>query len=400
MIGTDELSLATVPRTNLTTKTSVDTNKTAASVSFDLYRNNILIQASINNSQPLWFVFDSGASINVINAAMAKRLGLTTKGSSTLDANGGTVEGSFIEDATISLSGVEAAQQTIAAVPLDAMAASFGRDVQGIIGNNFIQHFVVEIDYANHVLTFHDPKIYNLSSDPGAIELENHDGNPFMKSELTFTGKSSITAVFLIDTGSDGTFSINRPFAERHQLLKLLPKTKIAEGVGGAGVGGDTKSIDARISNIRVGRYTLNNPVVSISQDVTGTGASEEAGFIGTDLLRRFAVVLDYQSQRILLKPNSHFKEPFMVDLSGLELVTQANDFKLIKIKRVRANFPAAQAALREGDIITAINGHPATEFTLDELGRMFKEEGKEYLLRIRRGNKIMNRKLKLKKVI
>jgi len=57
------------------------------------------------------------------------------------------------------------------------------------------------------------------------------------------------------------------------------------------------------------------------------------------------------------LKPNGHFKEPFEVDLSGLELISEANDFKVIKIKKVRANFPAAQAGLREGDIITAVNG-------------------------------------------
>jgi hypothetical protein len=91
---------------------------------------NILVQVSINNSQPIWCVFDSGASINIISERLARNLGLTTKGSTTLNANGGPVGASFVEGAAITLSGVKAANQTIATVPLDAMAASFGRDVQ------------------------------------------------------------------------------------------------------------------------------------------------------------------------------------------------------------------------------------------------------------------------------
>jgi hypothetical protein len=152
-------------------------------------------------------------------------------------------------------------------VPLDAMAASFGRDVQGIIGNNLIQHFVVEIDYANQTLVFHDPKTYNLSTQHDAVELEFRGGNPFMKVDLSLTGKDSITDLFLVDTGSDSIFSINRPFAEKHQLLKVIPKSKMAEGVGGAGVGGDTKYVNARIGSIKLGPYTVNDPIISISQD-------------------------------------------------------------------------------------------------------------------------------------
>src|ERR1700682_5432509 len=42
-------------------------NNGSVRVPFDLYGNNILIQVRVNDSPPVWFVFDSGASINVIN---------------------------------------------------------------------------------------------------------------------------------------------------------------------------------------------------------------------------------------------------------------------------------------------------------------------------------------------
>jgi hypothetical protein len=369
-------------------------------VPFDLYGNNIIVQVRVNNSRPVWCVFDSGASVNVFNDRAVKTLGLATHGTGTLDALGGTATGSFVEGATISLSGVEATNQRIAAVPLDALSAYSGRDVQGLIGNNFIQNFVVEIDYLHRTLTFHDPQAYNLAEARDAVELENRGGNPFVRADISLDGRGAITDWFLVDTGSNGTFSINRPFAEQHRLLEVIPKAHTAEGAGGAGVGGETKSIDARINSIRLGRYTLRQPVVSISQDAGGYGEGTDAGFIGTDLLRRFTVVLDYQSHRMLLQPNADFREPFRVNMSGLELITGATNYKVITVKHVRANFPAATAGLREGDEIVAVNGRPASAYGLDELAKMFKREGAEYRLAVRRGGKMMNARLKMKRVI
>lgn len=375
-------------------------DESAVKVPFDLYGNNILVQISVNNSPPLWFVFDSGANVNVINERLARKLKLAIKGGSTLDANGGTASGSFVEDTTINISSVKVSNQTIFAVPLDALAEYSGRDVQGILGNNFIQNFVVEIDYANQTLIFHNPQIYNLAGMPDTIELENRDGNPFIKAQLSLDAKTIITDSFEIDTGSNGIFSIYRPFAEKHRLLQSIPKANIAEGTGGAGVGGTTKYLDARIRSITLGKYVINQPLISISQGAESSGTIFETGFIGTDLLRRFTVTLDYGSKRMRLVPNKNFNAPFEADMSGLELVSEANNYKIIKIKNVRANFPAAKASLREGDEIVTVNNRPAAEYGLDRLSKMFKKEGKEYKLLVKRDDKIITTKLKMKRVI
>lgn len=375
-------------------------DNSAIKTPFDLYGNNILIQISINNSQPIWCVFDSGANVNVINERTAKKLGLAIKGSSTLDANGGTANGSFVENTTIAISNAKATHQTIFAVPLDALAEYSGRDVQGIIGNNFIQNFVVEIDYANRTLIFHDPQAFNLADDPDALELENRDGNPFIKAQISLDGKTVITDSFEIDTGSNGIFSIYRPFAEKHRVLQKIPKTDTAEGIGGAGVGGETKYLDARIRSITLGKYSIKQPIISISQGAESSGIIFETGFIGTDLLRRFTVILDYGSKRMRLIPNADFNEPFEADMSGLELVTKANNFKIVKIKKVRATFPAAKAGLREGDEVLAVDGRPAAVYGLDKLSKMFKQEGKKYKLLVKRDGKLINVKLKMKRII
>lgn len=99
------------------------------------------------------------------------------------------------------------------------------------------------------------------------------------------------------------------------------------------------------------------------------------------------------------MKPNAHFKEPYEVDMSGLELVTRPDDFKVIQIKFVRAGFPAA-AGLRAGDTLVSIDGRPAAEFDLDMLGRMFKRAEVAYVLTIKRGDRVRRVKLRLRRVV
>jgi hypothetical protein len=370
-------------------------------VPFDLFENNILIQFRINDSQPAWFILDTGANINLVDERLFQSLGLGAERAINLTGGGGgAVSGSFTEGVTVSLPGVEAYNQATASAPLGLLPSYFGRDVVGIIGAPFIKNFVVKIDYARRVLTFYDPKVYNLSSDRDAVELENRNGYPFMKIELSVIGQDTITDHFLIDTGSIRALQINKPFADAHRMLTALPKADMAEGVGGAGVTGDTRFIDARISRLRLGGYAVSRPVVSISQDMEGFGASADGGVIGGELLRRFTVTLDYQSRRILLKPNAQFTEPYEADMSGLELVTRADDFKAIQIKRVRPHFPADEAGLRAGDTLVAINGHPAIGFDLDKLAGMFRRAGRVYLLTVERGGQVISAKLKMKRVV
>jgi hypothetical protein len=378
----------------------ITSGKSFVKVPFELFENNILIRVGINNSQPAWFIFDTGANINLVNERLFRNLGLGSERAVDLTGGGGTVQGSLTEDVTVSLPGVEAYRQVTASAPLGPLPSYFGRDVEGIIGTPFIKNFVVEIDYARKVLTLYDPKFYNLSGERDAVELENRNGYPFIKVGLSLNGRDTITDDFMIDSGSVRTLQINKPFADAHRILSALPKANTAEGLGGAGIAGDTKFVDARISSLRLGRYMIGRPVVSISQDAAGYGAGGDAGVVGGEVLRRFTVTLDYRSKRILLKPNARFTEPYESDMSGLELVTRADDFKAIQIKRVRAHFPADDAGLREGDTIVSVNGRPSVEFDLDELSMMFKRAGKVYLLTIERGGRMMRVKLKMKRVV
>lgn len=355
-----------------------------ARVPFELYWDGILLHATVNNSQPILLALDTGAGINIFNERLFKMLGLKDEGPATVTGGGGTASGRFVQNATIGLPGAEAYKQLIASAPLDAMSL-MGRDVEGLLGTPFLKNFVVEIDYEKKIVTFYDPKVRSLSAEPDAIAMEGREGMPFVRAELTLNDRESVAGEFMVDSGSNRIFHVAKRFAEAHKFFSILPSSAMTEGLGEA-IGGRTTFIEARIPSIRIGKYSLQRPVVSITQNAegieSGTGAT---GIIGAEMLRRFTVVLDYASSRLLLTPNAHFNEPFEIDMSGLEIVSKPDDAHAFVIKSVLPHYPAAEAGLREGDEFMSIDGRPASEFDLDQLVRMFKEPEKSYSLTIQR---------------
>jgi len=121
---------------------------------------------------------------------------------------------------------------------------------------------------------------------------------------------------------------------------------------------------------------------------------------LGGEIFRRFTLILDYSRRRIIFEPNAHLPEPVEEDMSGIELGAEGEDFKTLVVNEVAANSPAAEAGLKEEDELTAIDRRPVSEFGLDRIRQMFKQEGKEYVLSIKRGQEIITAKIKLRRLI
>jgi S1-C subfamily serine protease len=102
----------------------------------------------------------------------------------------------------------------------------------------------------------------------------------------------------------------------------------------------------------------------------------------------------------MILEPNAEFSEPYEVDMSGLDIATEGQDFSVIVVNEVEKGSPAAEAGIQEEDVITAIDGHPTKEFTIMQIRKMFMRDGREYLITLKRGPKELQTKLKLRRLI
>jgi len=122
------------------------------------------------------------------------------------------------------------------------------------------------------------------------------------------------------------------------------------------------------------------------------------AGLIGGEVLRRFNLTLDYGHKQLLLEPNDNFADASEINMSGLVLAPVGVDHKTFKV--VFVDSPAIAAGIRRGDILEAIDGKPAKDFTLSQLDQIFKQNGRTFLLSVRRGQKLLQTKITLKRLI
>ncbi|HYL98749.1 MAG TPA: PDZ domain-containing protein [Blastocatellia bacterium] len=79
--------------------------------------------------------------------------------------------------------------------------------------------------------------------------------------------------------------------------------------------------------------------------------------------------------------------------------MTDSADYTIFKVEYIADGSPAAEAGLRESDIITAIDGKPASQLTLSGINEMFEKAG-DYAVSIKRGEQNLKVILKLRPLI
>ena len=363
--------------------------------------NDIFIKARINNSAPLTFLLDSGAGSGlVIYFKAAQALDLNPQGKGKGSGGGeGTFETKSGKGISLQLPGVEMINQKFVVFPPEKTALGFGKIVDGIIGYNLFSRYVVELDYKSKFINLYEPKTYEYSGLGESVPIRIMSNVPFARVKIPIAGRKPIEGEFIVDLGAARfTIILNTSVVESN---KLLTSQKTMKDLGAEGVGGEVKLFVGRLPQLQLGHFTLTDPVVHFAQDQKGVFASEDfSGVIGGELLRRFKVIFDYSRKRIILESNESLTEPFEYDMVGIRLRAASDDFKTLKVRRVGENSPAAEAGVREGDVISEIDGRPATELSLSEINKMFRQEGKEYLLGIIRGGEKVQIKLRSRRLI
>lgn len=364
------------------------------SVPFDLIGNIIYLPLRVNNSAPMWFILDSGASANMVEARRARALGLKSEGKLAANTATGFGEAGLAKGVSFSLPGLRISDQTVVTLPFKDVETNFRRNFGGGVGYDFISRFVVEIDYANRLITLHDPRHYTYKGKGKRLPLVL-DGVPFVRARVS-TGGEPVEGLFEIDTGYDGAVSLYRPFVDRHNLLGPGVKTVETKRRGAVG---EMTNLVGRLARFELGDFTFENVVANFTtEEATEKGARQTAGLIGGEIFRRFTLILDYSRKEMILEPNANFSDSLDGNLSGLELDTRRARGGAVRITNVQEDSSAEEAGIRAGDTLLAVDGKPVASFKEGELDRLFEQEGREYLLTLRRGTKVFKSKVQTRR--
>lgn len=363
-------------------------DKSARHIPFELIGNHIYVRATVNGSRALWFLLDTGATRSYLDAEGARALRLKAD----------------VDSVSLDLPGVHISRQLFAFVPL-TFGIYDGHQVDGLLGYDFLRRFVVGIDYARRQLTLIEPESYTYAGDSPILPLtllEDDSGGkvPLVRVWIEFRDGRSVQGQFIADTGARGALSFNSPFAREQRAIASLPGA-VRMVVGGGAMVRDTKLALGRVRSIQLTGLALVDPIVGVSEDTTGVLASPEFdGVLGGEVLRRFRVIFDFSRSRAIFEKTSAVGEPFEADMSGVFLIAQGPKYQILRVRSVVAGSPGAEAGLREGDLLEAVDGRPVSQLRLEDVRRMFRESGGAHLLQIRRGAASQKVTLRLKRLV
>ena len=370
-------------------------------IPFELVNRHILFKVSINNSAPLSFILDTGDKFAVVSLARARALGLNLQGEINIGGAGaGSLKGAYVRDAKLTVPGLPGhTEPVVLTLPLADLAAKFGQDIDGIIGGDFMKHFVVELDYQARVLRFHDKDQFVYSGSGESIPLSlNADGHATIPAEVAVNGREPIKGNFVVDIGSGGGLVLHSPTTKAEHLPEPTQKTIRVFGAGGAG--GKISGRIGRLPALTIGKFRIDEPVTIFSSDQRGAFANgAQQGNIGQRILSKFTIFFDYAHARMILEPNASFKNAIGAIGGGLALVAEGAAYQTFRVEELLEDSPATEAGLQKDDIILAVNDRPATAFTLSSLNEMF-EQPRAQKLSIRRGAETLQVTLTPRKLI
>lgn len=322
-------------------------------LSFELFLGTrIVIPAEVNGAEtPV--MLDSGAEVSVLDKAYAEKLGIKPTGVVSAVGTGGRDVAELASGVTLKLGEVELKDLTVAIMDLSPIAAGVGRPLPAILGKEVLNVLTVQLDFAGKTITFHDPAAYQAPAGAVAVPVSNVGG--LHAIPVSIEGEAPVLMHF--DLGNGQPMLVYPNYWKPHAMLAGRPVSKSLSG----GVGGARARTVATVKSVSLGGVEVRDiPAVFGDEDNSVFNVGHTSGNVGMPLLSRFGLTTDYARGRLLLTPRPDaVAAPFVKDRAGA-LARPAEGG--LSIALVAPGSPAQAAGLKAGQVITALNGRPASE--------------------------------------
>ena len=358
-----------------------------ATIPIQIVNNHIFGTVMVNGKGPYTFIFDTGGH-NLLTPETAKALDLKMEGSMPGQGVGNNVKDIGITKLdTVKLGDVTLEKQTVFVLDF-AGTGTEGYPMEGMIGFEGFRRFVTRIDYGKGTMTLIEPAAFDPKDAGTPIPFEMNGQIPQIKG--TFEG---IPGLFDIDTGARDEVTLTAPFAAKEGLRAKHPKG--VEAVDGWGVGGPARGYVTRGGELMLGSVKIPSVVASLSLQEKGSFSDASyAANVGGGILKRFIVTFDYDHRIMYLKPSTEpVTDVGTFDRSGMWVNAAKDGLEVMDVTKGGA---AEKAGLKVGDIITAINGKPATDVPVYAIRKAWRNEAAGTVVKLAVGTGKDARKAKL----
>jgi len=115
----------------------------------------MMVPVSINRSGPYQFLLDTGTQTTTVDPSLATELGLATQGVESIAGVGFQTSASSAQLNLLEIGSHTVVNQKVLVYSLRNLQLS-GLNIQGVLGEDFLEHFDVLIDNAHSLLCLDD----------------------------------------------------------------------------------------------------------------------------------------------------------------------------------------------------------------------------------------------------
>ncbi|WP_343660744.1 PDZ domain-containing protein [Chryseobacterium sp.] len=397
-------------------------NTKKAVIPFKFINNLIFIPINVNGAE-LTFLLDTGVSETILFSLENKEIKLSNVEKMKFSGLGGSVsiDGLKSERNTGKI-GEEIINTSMSIyIILDEefnISSHVGIPVNGVIGYHFFKDHPVSIDYSSKKITIYENadllKKKTKRFEEFAITIEKD--KPYLHAEVEMTNEKKDSKL-MIDLGNSDAIWLFPTLIKNF----VYNRPNIDDFLG-RGFNGDIYGKRSRIHNFYLGNFKFEKPLTAMPDEFSIQHVNlveNRKGSVGNEIMRRFTVIFDYTNQKLYLRKNRFFDDPFHFNMSGLDFrqdglewqedrvkietqksaMVSAEVYKdsfqykfslkpIFSISGVRKDSPAYEAGLKKDDKVLSINGEKTSDMTLEKIVELMKSnEGRNITMVIRRKN-------------
>ncbi|MGY2133327.1 aspartyl protease family protein [Hymenobacter sp. HD11105] len=280
------------------------------SVAYAAETNLLVIPVYLNGKGPFNFLLDTGVATSTItNPRLKRQLGIHTAKEYSIAGVGPKTPllAYRTQPVHVEFAGIEALNFSFTIVTEKALDFErlTGVPIDGILGFDLFQSFIVTVQPTRGTITFTDPTRSDLVKDNSwtSIPLALEDSKPYITADIAVTESIVLPLKLVVDTGAGHALSLE---LGSHPSL-CLPKQRMRAYLG-QGLSGSIRGFVGRVRSLQLGGYQLESLATSFpdaSNNIAQRITIPRNGTLGFDVLRRFDIVIDYPHNQLMLRPTS-----------------------------------------------------------------------------------------------
>jgi len=312
------------------------------------------------------FLLDTGATLSLIDRELLAELNLEPAGDLEGLSVGGTMPVELVEVPFLEIGGVLLEGQVLGTTPLArTMGEQLGIEAAGVLGFDFFSRFIVTLDFNQGRFVLRRAASGPPPAEGTTLPIRFVDQQPTVEGVLdgAFRGR------WRLDTGADA-LAVHTPAAaawelrSRHEPFREL----LTEGLHGA-----TPVSVVRADTFQLGPYVFRRPLLLLPHESTGVlGAGSIDGNLGTSILDRFVLTVDFGRSQIHLVPGPGFAREDRIRTVDFHIGWSGTR---VEVLAVEPDGKGHEQGLRVGQEVLRIAGRPATQWTESDLARLWSGE-------------------------